>query len=54
MLILLDYYYVLSFPVARFAREKVQPLVREMDESSQMDKSIINGLFEQGVSGVAC
>ncbi len=36
--------------VARFAREKVAPLVREMDEVSQMNTEIIKGLFEQGVS----
>ena len=36
--------------VSRFAREQLQPLVRKMDEESQMDKSIITGLFEQGVS----
>ena len=36
--------------VARFAREKIQPLVREMDDASQMDKAVINALFEQGVS----
>ncbi|XP_064382930.1 short/branched chain specific acyl-CoA dehydrogenase, mitochondrial-like [Halichondria panicea] len=35
--------------VARFAREKIQPLVREMDQRSEMDKSIINGLFEHGL-----
>ena len=36
--------------VSRFAREKIQPLVRGMDDASQMDKSVINALFEQGVS----
>ena len=35
--------------VSRFAREKIQPLVREMDEKSEMDKGIIKGMFEQGV-----
>lgn len=38
--------------VARFAREKIQPLVREMDDASQMDKAVINALFEQGVSWI--
>lgn len=37
--------------VARFARERVQPLVRKMDEESQMDPSIITDMFDQGVSG---
>ena len=39
--------------VARFAREKVQPLVRKMDDESQMDRSIITGMFDQGVSHVS-
>lgn len=38
--------------VARFARERVQPLVRKMDEESQMDPSIITDMFDQGVSRV--
>lgn len=36
--------------VSRFAREVVQPKVREMDENELMDKSIINAMFENGVS----
>lgn len=36
--------------VSRFAREQLQPLVRKMDEESQMDQSIIQSLFDQGVS----
>lgn len=40
---------VIPLPVARFAREKVLPHVQRMDETSAMDKSIIDGLFEQGV-----
>lgn len=35
---------------AKFAREKVAPLVKEMDEKEELDRSIIDGLFEQGVS----
>lgn len=38
--------------VSRFAREQVQPLVRKMDEASEMDKSIIKGLFDQGLMGI--
>lgn len=40
----------LNLSVSRFAREQVQPLVREMDEKSAMDKSLIKSLFDQGVS----
>lgn len=36
--------------VRRFAVDIVGPKVREMDEKEHMDKSIITGLFEQGVS----
>ena len=36
--------------VARFAQERVQPLVKKMDEESQMDPSIISDMFNQGVS----
>jgi len=36
--------------VARFAREVVQPKVQEMDEAEVMDKSIINAMFDNGVS----
>lgn len=35
--------------MARFAQEVVKPKVAEMDEKEYMDKSILNGLFEQGV-----
>ena len=37
-------------PVARFAMEKIQPLVSEMDQNSEMDLSVVRGMFEQGVS----
>ena len=30
--------------------EKVHPLVSEMDKNSEMDLSVIRGMFEQGVS----
>ena len=36
--------------VAKFAQEKVAPLVKEMDEREELDRSIIDGLFKQGVS----
>lgn len=41
---------VLVCVVARFARERVQPLVKKMDAESQMDPSIITDMFSQGVS----
>ena len=36
--------------VAKFAQERVAPLVKEMDKKEELDKSVIEGLFEQGVS----
>lgn len=42
---------LLSYPiVARFAREQVLPKVAQMDETEQLDKDVLKGLFEQGVS----
>ncbi|KAI0706936.1 acyl-CoA oxidase [Cerioporus squamosus] len=38
--------------VRRFAEDVVAPKVREMDESEMMDKSVIKGLFEQGLMGI--
>ncbi|XP_073239403.1 short/branched chain specific acyl-CoA dehydrogenase, mitochondrial-like [Porites lutea] len=38
--------------VARFANEKIQPLVSEMDQNSEMDESIIKGMFDQGLMGI--
>ena len=46
----LEAYYVTV--VSKFAREKLQPLVRKMDKESEMDRSIIDGLFENGVSKI--
>jgi hypothetical protein len=37
------------FLVAKFAREKIQPLVREMDEKSFMPASLITDMFDNGV-----
>jgi hypothetical protein len=39
-----------NYLVRRFAKEEVEPLVREMDENESMDPKVIKGLFEQGVS----
>lgn len=38
--------------VAKVAREKIQPLVRKMDAESEMDPSVIQALFENGLMGV--
>ena len=38
--------------VKDFAKEKVQPLVREMDDEGAMNKSIIKQLFEMGLMGI--
>lgn len=37
------------FKVSRFAREVIQPKVQAMDEAECMDKSVIDGMFENGV-----
>ena len=38
--------------VKDFAKEKVQPLVREMDDAGAMNKNIIKQLFEMGLMGI--
>ncbi|KAG8772763.1 hypothetical protein FRC15_002521, partial [Serendipita sp. 397] len=38
--------------VRRFAKEEVEPKVREMDENEMMDPSVIQGLFDQGLMGI--
>jgi alkylation response protein AidB-like acyl-CoA dehydrogenase len=38
--------------VRQFAAEKVGPLVREMDETQQMDPGILKKLFELGLMGI--
>ncbi len=38
--------------VKDFGNEKVQPLVREMDEEGTMNKNIIKQLFEMGLMGI--
>lgn len=43
-------YFYFVFLARKFAVEKVGPLIREMDEKSEMDKSVIRGLFDHGVS----
>lgn len=35
---------------AKFAREQIGPLVRQMDERKETDMGVIKGLFENGVS----
>ncbi len=38
--------------IRRFAREKIGPLVREMDETSQFNKTLLGELFELGLMGI--
>jgi len=38
--------------VRRFATDVVGPKVREMDENEQMDPSIVDGLFQNGLMGI--
>jgi len=42
-------FYVYVCIVSRFAREKIKPLVTEMDEKGQMPKHLIKELFDSGV-----
>ena len=42
--------FVFFFAVAKLALEKIQPLVRQMDAESHMDKSVLQALFDNGVS----
>jgi len=35
--------------VSKLSAETIQPLVKQMDEQSMMDKSVIKALFENGV-----
>jgi len=39
--------------VSKFAREKIQPLVREMDEKEHMPDHLIKDLFANGVTIIA-
>lgn len=36
--------------VSKFAREKIKPLVLEMDEKCEIQPSIIKDMFDNGVS----
>ncbi|KAI9206914.1 acyl-CoA dehydrogenase/oxidase [Polychytrium aggregatum] len=38
--------------VRKFAVEQVKPLVAKMDESEELDKGVLKGLFEQGLMGI--
>jgi hypothetical protein len=38
--------------VSKFAQEVMVPKVREMDEAEQMDPSLVEQLFEQGLMGI--
>ena len=39
--------------VRRFARERIGPLVRRMDEEQRMDAALVKSLFEPGLMGIA-
>ncbi len=43
---------ILQETVRRFARNKIAPLVREMDEAQKMSPAIISQLFELGLMGI--
>ncbi|ORZ25459.1 acyl-CoA dehydrogenase/oxidase [Absidia repens] len=43
---------MLKDAVSRFAQDVVKPKVLEMDETETMHKSVLDGLFEQGLMGV--
>ena len=36
--------------VQKMAKERIEPLVRKMDETSHLEQSVIDALFENGVS----
>ncbi|KAG0325518.1 hypothetical protein BGZ99_000572 [Dissophora globulifera] len=38
--------------VARFAQDVILPKVKEMDETETIDKTVLKGLFEQGLMGI--
>ncbi|XP_048194035.1 short/branched chain specific acyl-CoA dehydrogenase, mitochondrial [Perognathus longimembris pacificus] len=38
--------------VRKFAQDQVAPLVSTMDENSKMEKSVMQGLFQQGLMGI--
>ncbi|KAI7901579.1 acyl-CoA dehydrogenase/oxidase [Cokeromyces recurvatus] len=43
---------MLKDTVARFAQEVIKPKVSQMDETEQLDLSVLKGLFEQGLMGI--
>ena len=42
-----QYWY--RFVVAKFAKEEVEPLVRDMDDKSEMPRNLIDKIFQNGV-----
>jgi hypothetical protein len=40
--------------VREFARERIRPYVREMDEAGVFRKDIIKDFFEMGLMGIEC
>ena len=46
----INHKFKIKFLVKRFSNDVIKPLVREMDAKSAMDKRVIDGVFENGVS----
>lgn len=40
--------------VQKLSKEKIEPLVKKMDENSHMDQSVIDALFQNGVNTCTC
>lgn len=38
--------------VAKFAQEQLLPFVKKMDQEHQMDPTVVNALFENGLMGI--
>lgn len=45
----LDNFLIVVVLAAKFALEQIQPIVKEMDETSTMPQTLIDKLFENGV-----
>lgn len=43
---------MLRSTIAKFAKDKIEPKVREMDEKSKLAPEVLKGLFDQGLMGI--
>lgn len=43
---------MLNCVVAKFAQEKIAPLVKQMEADGKQDRTILRGLFENGFMGI--